>query len=230
MANKKDLKDYISTVKSVKPSAEVKVRTKNHEGEITESIASREYVSKHIDSEIEAVHADKNLSDRLNEVTKRNLKYNIGQPKSNSVTDLDQIEKEIEDEETIQENAQVEFRNATVPEDEEESPLTYVPNDDTPRKSTTELSETALLISLIEKLIDRIDSMQNFNPVIHVPAPVIHVTLPETKRTVTKAIERDEEGFIKTVREQVEEAPIGEPLVETKQPKPTQRKKKRGAA
>jgi len=88
------------------------------------------------------------------------------------------------------------------------------------------MSETALLIKLVVQLIDKIDEMQNFNPVIHVPAPVIHVTLPETKRTVTKAIERDENNLIKTVHESIEEAPAGEPLIEVKEEHKPQRNRR----
>lgn len=83
------------------------------------------------------------------------------------------------------------------------------------REERPEVStDVSLILMALEKLIDKIDNMQNFTPVIHVPAPVIHVTLPETRRTVTKAIERDEAGYMKTVRETIEEVPQGEPLIE----------------
>ena len=219
MATKKDLSEYITTVKSLKPSAEVKFKSQNDKGEVTETVASREYVAKHASKEVDVVSKVKGLTERLNKVTEK------AAPKPVKEEDLDDLAQEVEDEETLSENAEVTFRNARESEDNEESPLTYVPNASTEPKSTEEMSETALLIKLISKLIDKIDDMQNFNPVIHVPAPVIHVTLPETRRTVTKAVERDEEGFIKTVREHVEEAPAGEPLIEVKKEQPRRKKK-----
>lgn len=219
MATKKDLNDYITTVKSLKPSAEVKFRTQNATGEVTETVASREYVAKHASKEVDVVSKVKGLTERLNKVTEK------AAPKPVKEEDLDDIAQEVEDEETLSENAEVTFRNAREPADQDDSPLTYAPNASTAPKSTEEMSETAMLIKLISKLIDKIDDMQNFNPVIHVPAPVIHVTLPETRRTVTKAVERDEEGFIKTVREHVEESPAGEPLIEIKQDRPRRKKK-----
>jgi hypothetical protein len=105
------------------------------------------------------------------------------------------------------------------------SPMSRVPNSQQDAPSTQQMSETAMLIKLVSVLIDKVDAMQNFNPVIHVPAPIIHVTLPETKRTVTKAIERDENNWIKTVREHIEESPAGEPLIEVRQDPATTRRK-----
>lgn len=81
-----------------------------------------------------------------------------------------------------------------------------------------------MLVTAIQKLCDRIDQMQNFNPVIHVPAPVIHVTMPETRKTVTKTVERDDKNLITNVREDIEEKPTGKPVVEVVQPQ-TEKKK-----
>lgn len=216
MTTKKDLKDYITTVGKLKPSAEVKFKSVNEQGEVTESVASRTYVSNHIDKETDLVKKISGLGDRLNRVTENAAKAAAEsiQPEED---DLDDLAQEVDDEQTLSENAAVSFRNAREPEDVG-SPLTHVPNSVTNPKSTEEMSETAMLIKLISQLIDRVDAMQNFNPVIHVPAPVIHVTLPETQRTVTRAVERDDEGFIKSIREHVEEKPQGEPLIEVKQP------------
>lgn len=87
--------------------------------------------------------------------------------------------------------------------------------DEDGREERQEVStDVSLILMTLEKLIDKIDNMQNFTPVIHVPAPVIHVTLPETRRTVTKAVERDEQGYIKTVTENIEDVPQGEPIIE----------------
>jgi hypothetical protein len=54
---KKDLSDYITTMKSIKPSAEVKSSIKDPSGKVTENVASREYVSKHAGTEINAARA-----------------------------------------------------------------------------------------------------------------------------------------------------------------------------
>jgi hypothetical protein len=217
MATKKDLSDYITTVKNIKPSAEVKFRSQDGNGEVTESVASRTYIANHADKEVDAVKDVKRLADRLNRVTENAA--------NNAVEDnLDELESEIEDEEMLDENAEVSFTKANNAGGV--SPMTHVPNAQHEAPTTEQMSETAMLIKLVSVLIDKVDSMQNFNPVIHVPAPVIHVTLPETKRTITKAVERDENNWIKTVREHIEEVPSGEPLIEVKQAEPTPRKRK----
>ena len=79
--------------------------------------------------------------------------------------------------------------------------------------STQEMSKTDLLVTLC----DKIEQMQNFNPVIYVPALVIHVTLTETRKTVTKTVERDDKNLITQVREDIEEKPTGKPIVEVTQ-------------
>lgn len=212
MATKKDLQQYITTVGTIKPSAEVKFRSKNEQGQVIETVASRTYVSNHIDKEVQAVKNIAGLSERLNRVTENAMKNAV-----QSEPDLDELEQEIADDIALSENFEVRLQDTDDLEDDAGSPLTHVPNSVTNITSTEEMSEMALLIKLVSKLIDKIDSMQNFNPVIHVPAPIIHVTLPETKRTVTRAVERDDEGFIKSIREHVEEAPAGEPLIEVQQ-------------
>lgn len=215
---KKDLNSYITTVKTIKPSAEVTFRSQDENGQVTEEVASRTYVAKHADKEIDAASKVAGLSERLNEKTEKAA--------TKMAEDLDEIENEVEDEEILDESAHVQADIANAPDDAT-SPMTHVPNVVTTEpQSTEQMSETALLIKLVSQLIDKIDEMQNFNPVIHVPAPVIHVTLPETKRTVTKAIERDENNLIKTVHESIEEAPAGEPLIEVKEePKPKRKRR-----
>jgi hypothetical protein len=217
---KKDLSDYITTVKQFKPSAEVKFRSKDGNGDVTERVASREYIAKHASAEVDAVSKVKGLTERLNKVTEKAVK------EQQEEDDLDDIAAEVEDEEMLGEATGIEFVTANDIDDGATSPMTRVPNAQHESPNTAEMSETAMLIKLVATLIDKIDSMQNFNPVIHVPAPVIHVTLPETKRTVTKAIERDENNLIKTVHESIEEKPAGEPLIEVKQaPKPRRKTK-----
>lgn len=221
MSTKKDLNEYITKVGTVKPSAEVKFKSTNADGTVTEEVASKTYVAEHIDKEVDVVSQIPGLSDRLNRVTE-----NAAQQIQD---DLDEIEQEAENDQ-LEESASVEFSQNTSAGTAEESPLTHVSNSQHEPKSAEEMSETALLIKLVSHLIDKIDEMQNFNPVIHVPAPVIHVTLPETKRTVTRAVERDDEGFIKSIKEHVEEAPEGEPLIEAEQTeKPVRKPRKKRA-
>jgi hypothetical protein len=208
MPTKKELKDYITTVK---PSAEVKFSSTN--GEVTESVASRTYVAKPVDKKIAPMSQGQKLNDRLNKVIET-AEVNAD---LDAQADLDALEAEVDAEEMLDESANTEFVKTRDEGDGAESPMTYVPNAQHEAASTAELSETAMMIKLLSMLIDKVDAMQNFNPVIHVPAPVIHVTLPETKRTVTKAVERDENNWIKTVREHIEETPVGEPLIEVKQ-------------
>lgn len=215
---KKDLTEYITTVNKIKPSAEVKFKSVDETGNtVEESVASRSYVAQHAEKEFEAASKVDGLSERLTKVTQK------AQAKQAAIEEdeIDDIEAEVESEQLAE--SEVTFRDANAPQ--EDSPLTHVPNTQNPQPTTVEMSETAILIQLVSKLIDKIDEMQNFNPVIHVPAPVIHVTLPETKRTVTKAVERDENNWIKTVREHVEETPMGEPLIEVETPKRKKQKK-----
>jgi len=217
---KKDLNDYITTMSAIKPSAEIKSRIKGNNGEVTETVASRTYIAKHADKEIAAASQVKGLSERLNRVTEKAAKA-----MEVKEDDLDDLDAEVEEEEMLDESANVEVSigNAS---DGAQSPMSQVPNSPGDNTTTQEMSETAMLIKLVSTLIDKIDEMQNFNPVIHVPAPVIHVTLPETRRTVTKAIERDEHNLIKTVHESIEEVPSGEPLIEVRsQETPKKRRK-----
>lgn len=232
MTKKQDLGEYLTTVKTVKPSAEVAFKTTNSEGEVEETVASREYVAEHMDKELDIVENMSGLRDRLDAISKRNQEKLVEKVLEDEALDdsIEDIEDEVEDEQ-LQENAEVAFSQAEKTDDD--SPFTSVPNakEVDPAQTTAQMSETALLIELISKLIDKIDDMQNFNPVIHVPAPVIHVSLPETRKTVTRAIERDENNFIKTVRESIDEVPEGEPLIETfdenPKPKPKPKAKKK---
>lgn len=221
---KKDLSNYITAIQSIKPSAEVKFRSKDGQGDVTESVASRTYIAKHADKEIDAVKSNSRLSDRLNKVTEK-AALGAKPVEEQVVDDLDDLAAEVE-EEILDESALVAVVKASNQGDGATSPMTRVPNSQQDAPSTEQMSETAMLIKLVSVLIDKVDAMQNFNPVIHVPAPVIHVTLPETKRTVTKAVERDENNWIKTVREHIEESPAGEPLIEVKQDPTVRRKSK----
>ena len=209
----KDLNEYITTVKKLKPSAEVKFKSVSDDGVIEETVASREYIAKHAGKEMEAASKVPGLSERL----KKNLdQTNAAIAEANA--EVDELEEEQLGE------SQVVFKGADDKSDD--SPLTHVPNVQHQQPTTENMSETALLIQLVSTLIDKIDQMQNFNPVIHVPAPVIHVTLPETKRTATKVVERDENNWIKSVTEHIEETPQGEPLIEVMDaPAPKKRRK-----
>jgi hypothetical protein len=188
MATKKDLSEYISTAQHIAPATEVTFRGTDND-DVTERVAKRTYTAKPIP-----------LNAHLNKVADEAV-INA------AMEDLDDIEP-------VTENTIVNFDTPPNEGDGETSPMTHVPNAQHEAPTTAQLSETALLIQLVTALITKVDAMQNFNPVIHVPAPVIHVTMPETKRTVTKAVERDENNWIKSVTEQIEETPIGEPLIE----------------
>jgi hypothetical protein len=223
MTKNHDLSEYITKVKSFKSPAKVKIKTTNKDGDVEETVASRTYVSEHVDTEIDVAGNIDGLRDRLEQINKRSNEKVA--EKASKPKEIDDVEDEV-DNEALQEDAEVSFRDANDPQDD--SPFTHVPNskEADPDQTTAQMSETALLIELVAKLIEKIDDMQNFNPVIHVPAPVIHVTLPETRKTVTKAIERDENNFIKTVRESIEEAPAGDPLIEVAEETKPKRTKK----
>lgn len=209
MSKSKDLNQYITTIKDTKPSAEAKFKSTAEDGSVTETVASQEYVAEHADTELDVVSQIDGLKDRLARVV---------------------TEEVSEDLDAVMEDAEVEFSQKTATD--ATSPMTHVPNGyDGTAPSTQEMSETAMLVLAIQKLCDKIDEMQNFNPVIHVPAPVIHVTMPETRRTVTKTVERDDKNLITNVREDIEEKPTGKPLVEVVQPDPeTKPKRKKGSS
>jgi len=74
--------------------------------------------------------------------------------------------------------------------------------------------ETKLLLEAFNKLIDRIDQLAASTPVINVPAPIVEVSIPETRKVVNKIVERDENGLITQITEDVQEHPT--PLNEEK--------------
>jgi hypothetical protein len=223
MANKKDLYSYITRAGSVKTGS----TQQNRNGEATKPDTNREYVVNY-DATTSAANQVKGLAERL-EKSSAHIDHKSVKHRTSS-DDIGRIEKEVEDEEIIDEEMLDESALVAAHiannSDNETSPMSYVPNSHMPETTTKEMNETAKLIELVSTLIDKIDDMQNFNPVIHVPAPVIHVTLPETKRTVTKAIERDENNLIKTVHESIEESPSGDPLVEVNDDDTPKRRKR----
>jgi hypothetical protein len=214
MAIKKDLSEYISTAQHVTPASEVTFRSMNNGDNVTERVAKRTYTAKPVAEEPTAkpILLNAHLTKVADEA--------VINAAMDDLNDIEQV--------TVTENTIVKFDTPPTAGDGESSPMTHVPNAQHEAPTTAQLSETALLIQLVTALITKVDEMQNFNPVIHVPAPVIHVTMPETKRTVTKAVERDENNWIKSVTEQIEETPVGEPLIEvnTNDKTLTKRKKK----
>lgn len=210
MATKKDLSSYITNGNGVTHKAEVK---------FTPAGSGSGPVHTHTEKKISAVEQPKKLSSQLTKVSEYHTRSTVD---TEIDRDVAEIESEV-DEQMLDEGTEVNFVKASG--NGTQSPMTYVPNAQHESPSTEQISETAMLIKLIGVLIDKVDAMQNFNPVIHVPAPVIHVTMPETRRTVTKAVERDENNWIKSVTEQIEETPLGDPLIEVA-PQPNKYKKK----
>tara|TARA_R110000823_G_scaffold40754_9_gene107693 strand:+ start:797 stop:1309 length:513 start_codon:yes stop_codon:yes gene_type:complete len=81
--------------------------------------------------------------------------------------------------------------------------------------------ETKLILEAFERLIDRIEKLEA--PTIHLPPSEIIIQMPEQKRSVSKIIERDEEGHISAVHETTIEVPTGEPLIESRDKKKTRK-------
>lgn len=61
----------------------------------------------------------------------------------------------------------------------------------TPTQTGVPAAEILLILEAINKLIDKIDRLVLTPPTIHIPAPIIEVTLPDIKRTVLKEVVRE---------------------------------------
>lgn len=217
-SKKAGLKEYLEARQKVKPSAEVKFAARQEDGSVDEISAKQRYwesmtseEAQQVNEEFERAVTKKNTT---GELLNRIDKIAKSKPEPVITKQVEQVAETIESLQATAEQVDEQIGEFVElpPVDDAVSlagPLTSSPQNN----AQPEVSETALLIQAIEKLVDKIDQMQNFTPVIHVPAPVIHVTLPETRRTVTKAIERDENNLIKSVTESIEEKPIGDPEV-----------------
>ena len=53
MPKSKDLNQYMSTIKDTKPSAEAKFKSTSPEGDVTETVASQEYIAEHAQAELD---------------------------------------------------------------------------------------------------------------------------------------------------------------------------------
>lgn len=91
-------------------------------------------------------------------------------------------------------------------------------------------AETLLILEAINKLIDKIDRLVLTPPTIHIPAPIIEVTLPDIKRTVLKEIVREKTkdgkaGVIDHVIETTVDKKISESKAQILKPKTAPRKR-----
>mgnify|MGYP006083454309 CR=1 FL=1 len=197
-------KEYLDAMSRVKPSAEVKFRS-NNGTTITERSATREYwegmtsdAVQDVSDEYKEVHEeapyvenpDKNKHPGFRDVLSR---------MENKGKTLEQLSESLEDS----------MLDAT---DGSASPLSQ-PVNDWANQIEVPLRTIEMMIQSIEKLVQRVDKMEK-SPIIHVPAPVINITMPDITRTVTKVIERGPDGYIKEIKETVEETPHSEPLIE----------------
>jgi len=243
-SKKANLKEYIDTVSRIKPSAEVKFGSVQADGSIDEISAREQYWESMTSDEVQKVADELeqavmesqsgkrqpttgDLLNKIDQIAKDRPEPEIVREVRDVVKKVNELtETQVDEEweklsgETVEEEVVTEGMEPVKPEqmvaDEDNlGPVAGHYEELEDREQRPEVStDVSLILMALEKLIDKIDNMQNFTPVIHVPAPVIHVTLPETRRTVTKAIERDEAGYMKTVRETIEEVPQGEPLIE----------------
>jgi len=239
-SKKANLKEYIDTVSRIKPSAEVKFGSVQADGSIDEISAREQYWESMTSDEVQKV-ADEleqavmesqsgkrqpttgDLLNKIDQIAKdrpepeivREVRDVVKKVNELTETQVDEEWKELSMEEVVTEGMEPVKPEQMVADEDNLGPVAGHYEELEDREQRPEVStDVSLILMALEKLIDKIDNMQNFTPVIHVPAPVIHVTLPETRRTVTKAIERDEAGYMKTVRETIEEVPQGEPLIE----------------
>lgn len=75
--------------------------------------------------------------------------------------------------------------------------------------------ETRLILETLERLIEKVEQIAVTSHEIHVPPPIINVTLPETKKTVTKIVERDENNLVKSITETVTEEQLTDTIIES---------------
>lgn len=206
-SKKAGLADYINTVQKIKPSAETKFNAKQPDGTTSETSAKKVYESVINSPEVKEASA-RTEHDIIEHVTHKSPE--IG----DLLSKIDSIAKERPEPEVVTEAEQVEEFEEPV-HTEQMSPVAGQQPAEQPEVVAIEMKpDVALILEALAMLVQKIDDMQNFTPIIHVPAPVIHVTLPETRRTVTKAIERDANNLIKNVREQIEEVPLGDATIE----------------
>ena len=233
-SKKASFKDYMDTTARIKPSAEVKFASVQEDGSVDEVSSRKQFWESMTSDEVQTVNEEfeNAVMESMNQVKKDKKSPSTGDlvSKINSIAKErpEPIKKELKEvvEEVKEAVTEATTMRRVAPEEMEiADPLEVGPvsgnfeeledefEDERDRRPEV-ASDVMLILQTLELLIDKIDNMQNFTPIIHVPAPVIHVTLPETTRTVTKAVERDGEGYIKTVRETIEEKPQGEPLIE----------------
>lgn len=220
-SKKAGLKDYIDTVSKFKPSAEVKFASVQPDGSKQEISASKTYWENMTSDEVQSLNE---------EVSEAVLTGKKTPSTGDLLAKIDAIAAEKTPEVVVENTAgkaiketlsKIEEAVEQMNEDEvpaNEPKLSPVAGQEAPAPMPTPEPEVkadvALILTALTALITKIDSMQNFTPVIHVPAPIIHVTMPEVKRTVTKVIERDEQGEMIKVVESIMEKPAGEPLIE----------------
>lgn len=195
--------EFLDSMSRIKPSAEVKFRKKEADGHITEQSSSRKYW--------EGMTSDA-VQDVAEEYEGPTYTENPDKNKHPGFRDvLNRMENGSKIAETLRESIDPGVTDTT---DGTDSPLSR-PANDWANPVEVPMRTIDLMIRSIEKLVERVDKMEK-NPVIHVPAPVINITLPEVTRTVTKVIERGPDGYIKEIKETVEETPNGEPTFEIK--------------
>lgn len=93
-----------------------------------------------------------------------------------------------------------------------DAPFTHAPNSD---PNTPEIpTEFAQLVRIVDRLVSRVEALADPNIVVNVPAPVINITMPDITRTVTRVVERDENGFVTKITETTEDTPDGDPAID----------------
>lgn len=228
-SKKASLQDYIGTVQKIKPSAEVTFTAIQPDGS-TEEVSSRQVFWEGITSP-EVAEVTETVKKETGKLTKRIAELAENYPASPPSQQKSAKKTPVAKESTASSPSVAEdntpslgrHRREDIPEStidgldsqpkEQFGPVADQFDQDI--KSQVPISAVTAIITALDKLCTKLDEMQNFTPIIQVPAPVIHVTLPETRRTVTKAIERDDNNLIKTVKESIEEKPVGSPIIET---------------
>lgn len=71
------------------------------------------------------------------------------------------------------------------------------------------------ILETLVKLTEKIENMKTTPPKIDIPAPIVHVHVPEPKKAQTvRTIERDGKGWITHIKESIEEVEDPKPLKE----------------
>jgi hypothetical protein len=215
----KKFSNYLAEVQRLRPSAEVMVTTVDEAGKIiSEDSAEQAYLELISSDEVQTAIAE--IEESVNNAEKPATKMSSGETMRKTIDLLS--------DDSLTETVAIDG-DAPQPSDidilpEPETVIETVIEPEVAPEPTQISKETLMILEAFTALVAKIDELQNRE--IHIPAPVITVTLPETRKTITKMIERDDRNLIKSVTESITEIPESEPIIEVVDAAPAQTKRK----